>query len=78
MCAEGTNTVGAPYHRPVKGSKGGRTNEKKKLVFTVYFDSKHRVTAIDLDCRNGCSDDCPVQKVCDKITAILFRMVGSD
>jgi hypothetical protein len=31
------NTVEAPCHRPVKGSKGGRMNEKKKLVFTVYL-----------------------------------------
>jgi hypothetical protein len=79
MCAEKTNPVGAPYHRPSnEGSKGGRKNERKKLVFTVYLDSKHRVTAIDLDCRNGCSDDCPIQKVCNRITAILFKMVGGD
>jgi hypothetical protein len=68
------NTVCAPAHRPVKGSKGRKINEKKKLVFTVYFDRKGKVTAIDVDCHSGCSDDCPVQNICDKITANLYAI----
>jgi hypothetical protein len=78
MCAEKTNTVGAPYHRPSdEGSKGGVPN-KRKLVFTVYFDSKGKVVAVDLDCRNGCADDCPIQKVCNEMTATLFKKIGGD
>jgi len=76
MYAEKKKTVGAPYHRPSdEGSKGGVPN-KRKLVFTVYFDSKGKVVAVDLDCRNGCADDCPVHEACDRITAILFKTVG--
>jgi hypothetical protein len=68
--------LGAPNQE--EAIRGGGLNEKRKLTFTVYFDRRGLVRAIDLDCKNGCSDDCPVKKVCDKITATLFKMVGKD
>jgi hypothetical protein len=80
MCAEKTNPVCAPSHRPSdEGSKGGRMNERMKLTFYVYINKgTGRVEAVDMECRNGCSDDCPVHEVCDRITATLFKMIGGD
>jgi hypothetical protein len=66
------NTVCAPAHRPAEaGSKGGR----KKLTFTIYYNERHKITAIDLDCHESCDETCPVRKVCDHLTAIIFKAV---